>query len=77
MGWLSQHARVALSRPCRRMIPNMFVRSKIVLVQKLVHSLSVDPSTHRVYAPEQEEDVRLSARIVVYETTKLRIGETR
>src|SRR6266481_5905324 len=36
-------------------------------VQKLVHSLAVDPSTHRVYAPEQEEDGRPSARIVVYE----------
>src|SRR5882757_4311288 len=36
-------------------------------VQKLVHSLAVDPSTHRVYAPEQEEDGQPVARIVVYE----------
>ena len=46
-------------------------------VQKLVHSLAVDPSSHRVYAPEQEEDGRPSARIVVYEPAKPRIGETR
>ncbi len=45
-------------------------------VQKLVHSLAVDPSTHRVYAPEQEEDGRPSARIVVYEPGKQRKGET-
>jgi hypothetical protein len=32
-----------------------------------VHSLAVDPSTHRVYAPEQEEDDQPVARIVVYE----------
>jgi hypothetical protein len=36
-------------------------------VQKLVHSLAVDPATHRVYAPEQEEDGKPVARMVVYE----------
>ena len=36
-------------------------------VQKLVHSLEVDAATHRVYAPEQEEDGKPVARIVVYE----------
>jgi DNA-binding beta-propeller fold protein YncE len=35
-------------------------------VQKLVHSLAVDTVTHRVYAPEQQEDGRPAARIVVY-----------
>ena len=25
-------------------------------VQKKVHSLAVDPATHKVYAPEQQED---------------------
>ena len=39
-------------------------------VQKLVHSLAVDPVTHLVYAPEQEEDGRPVARIVVYEPAK-------
>ena len=32
-----------------------------------VHSFAVDSETHRVYAPEQEEDGRPVARIVVYE----------
>jgi len=36
-------------------------------VQRLVHSLAVDTATHRVYAPEQEEDGRPVARIVIYE----------
>jgi DNA-binding beta-propeller fold protein YncE len=39
-------------------------------VQKLVHSLAVDPATHRVYAPEQEEDGKPVARMVVYEPTE-------
>jgi DNA-binding beta-propeller fold protein YncE len=38
-------------------------------VQKSVHSLAVDPATHRVYAPEQEENGHPVARIVVYEPT--------
>jgi DNA-binding beta-propeller fold protein YncE len=36
-------------------------------VQNLVHSLAVDPATHRVYAPEQEEDGKPVARMVIYE----------
>ena len=36
-------------------------------VQKLVHSLAVDAPTHRVYAPEQEENGRPVARMIVYE----------
>jgi YVTN family beta-propeller protein len=36
-------------------------------VQKMVHSLAVDPVTHRVYAPEQQEDGQPLARMVVYE----------
>lgn len=36
-------------------------------VQKLVHSLAVDRATHRVYAPEQEEDGNPVARMIVYE----------
>jgi DNA-binding beta-propeller fold protein YncE len=36
-------------------------------VQKLVHSLAVDNATHRVYAPEQEEDGNPVARIIIYE----------
>src|SRR5437879_1764031 len=36
-------------------------------VQKKVHSLAVDPQTHRVYAPEQEVDGKPAARMSVYE----------
>jgi hypothetical protein len=36
-------------------------------VQKQVHSLAVDPETHRVYAPEQQEDGKPVARMVIYE----------
>ena len=36
-------------------------------VQKMVHSLAVDTASHRVYAPEQEEDGHPVARMIVYE----------
>jgi DNA-binding beta-propeller fold protein YncE len=36
-------------------------------VQKMVHSLAVDVSSHRVYAPEQQEEGRPVARMIVYE----------
>ncbi len=36
-------------------------------VQHAVHSLAVDPQTHRVYTPEQAEDGKPVARMVVYE----------
>src|SRR4051794_29460853 len=36
-------------------------------VQKLVHSLAVDVASHRVYAPEQQENGRPVARMIVYE----------
>ena len=36
-------------------------------VQHAVHSLAVDPKNHRVYTPEQEEDGKPVARMVVYE----------
>ena len=36
-------------------------------VQKKVHSLAVNPDTHRVYTPEQEEDGKPVARMVMYE----------
>ena len=36
-------------------------------VQHAVHSVAVDPKTHRVYTPEQEEDGKPVARMVVYE----------
>ena len=36
-------------------------------VQKLVHSLAVDTATHRVYAPEQQENGAPAAKMIVYE----------
>ena len=36
-------------------------------VQKRVHSLAVDPATHRVYTPEQEENGKPVARMIVYD----------
>jgi YVTN family beta-propeller protein len=36
-------------------------------VAHAVHSLAVDPETHRVYAPEQEEDGVPVARLIVYD----------
>jgi len=41
-------------------------------VQKRVHSLAVDTATHRVYAPEQEEDGKAVARMIVYEAVVTR-----
>jgi len=36
-------------------------------VQYAVHSLPVAPETHRVYTPEQEENGKPVARMIVYE----------
>lgn len=36
-------------------------------VQKRVHSIAVDQATHRVYTPEEQEDGRPVAKMVVYE----------
>ncbi|MGI8962224.1 MAG: YncE family protein [Bryobacteraceae bacterium] len=47
--------------------PNHFRKLEDFPVQKKVHSLAVDVRTHRVYAPEQEENGRPVARMIVYE----------
>jgi DNA-binding beta-propeller fold protein YncE len=36
-------------------------------VQKMVHSLAVDTATHRVYAPEQQENGQAVARMIVFD----------
>lgn len=36
-------------------------------VQYKVHSLAVDPTTHRVYAPEQQENGKPVSRMVIYQ----------
>lgn len=38
-----------------------------VPVQKKVHSLAVDPGTHKLYAPEQEEQGQPAARIAIFD----------
>jgi DNA-binding beta-propeller fold protein YncE len=47
--------------------PDAFRKLEDFPVQKLVHSLAVDNATHRVYAPEQEEDGKPVARMIIYE----------
>ena len=37
-------------------------------VEKMVHSLAVDSTSHRVYAPEQQEKGQPVARMIVYES---------
>ena len=41
-----------------------------VKVQSKVHSLAVDPATHRVYAPEEQENGKPVARMVVYDAVQ-------
>lgn len=47
--------------------PDHYRKLEDFRVQHAVHSLAVDPKTHRVYTPEQEEDGKPVARMVVYE----------
>ena len=47
--------------------PNHYRKLEDFKVQHAVHSLAVDPETHRVYTPEQEENGKPVARMVVYE----------
>jgi hypothetical protein len=50
--------------------PEHFRKIEDFPVEKLVHSLAVDSSTHRVYTPEQQENGWPAARIIVYEPTR-------
>ena len=47
--------------------PDHFRKLEDFRVQPMVHSLAVDTGTHRVYAPEQEEDGQPVARMIIYE----------
>jgi len=47
--------------------PDHYRKLEDFRVQHAVHSLAVDLKTHRVYTPEQEEDGKPVARMVVYE----------
>ena len=47
--------------------PDHFRKLEDFPVQHKVHSLAVDERTHRVYVPEEEENGKPVARIIVYE----------
>src|SRR6266566_5012756 len=47
--------------------PDHYRKLEDFAVEKKVHSLAVDANTHRVYAPEQEENGRPVSRLVVFE----------
>src|SRR5712672_877875 len=47
--------------------PDHFRKLADVRVQRRVHSLAVDIRTHRVYAPEQEEDGHGVARMLIFD----------
>jgi YVTN family beta-propeller protein len=47
--------------------PKHFRKLEDFPVQKKVHSLAVDPETHRVYAPEEQEDGKPVAKMLVFE----------
>lgn len=47
--------------------PHHFRKLEDFPVQKKVHSLAVDAKTHRVYAPEQEENGQPVSKMIVYE----------
>ena len=51
--------------------PNHYRKLQDFPVQKRVHSLAVDLETHRVYAPEEQEDGRPVARMVIYVPTNI------
>ena len=46
---------------------NRYSKIEDFKVEYAVHSLAVDPETHRVYTPEQEEHGKPAAQIIVYE----------
>jgi hypothetical protein len=47
--------------------PDRFRKLEDFPVQTSDHSLAVDPVTHRVYAPEESENGKPVARMIVYE----------
>ena len=47
--------------------PNHYRKIEDFQVPHAVHTLAVDPETHRVYTPEQEADGKAVARMVVYD----------
>ena len=52
--------------------PDHYRKLEDFRVQHAVHSLAVDLETHKVYTPEQEEDGKPVARMVVYDAVQTR-----
>ena len=50
--------------------PNHYRKLQDFPVQAKVHSLAVDPVTHRVYTPEQQENGKPVAKMIVYEAVQ-------
>ncbi len=50
--------------------PDHYRKLEDFRVPKKVHSLAVDPKTHRVYAPEEQADGKPVARITVYDAVE-------
>jgi DNA-binding beta-propeller fold protein YncE len=50
--------------------PSHFRKLGDLPVQRKVHSLAIDPETHRLYAPEQEENGAPAAKIAVFEVIR-------
>lgn len=50
--------------------PNRYSKLEDFPVQHKVHSLAIDPATHRVYTPEQEENGQPVAKMIVYEAVQ-------
>lgn len=50
--------------------PRHFRKLGDVAVEKKVHSLSIDPATHKVYVPEQEAGGKPVARIAIYDAVQ-------
>ena len=50
--------------------PDHYRKLQDFRVQPKVHSLAVDPATHRVYTPEQQEDGKPVAKMIVYEAVQ-------
>ena len=47
--------------------PSHYRKIEDFKVQHAVHSLAIDVATHRIYTPEQEEDGKPVARMIVYD----------
>lgn len=51
----------------REVDPDHYSKLEDFPVEKKVHSLAVDEKTHKVYVPEQEENGKPAAKIVIYD----------